>query len=268
MNSVVILIIAHKPDPSPTELASLSQCQKILGKHPIFLICPEGLDVNEYSKAVPNIKFDFIDPKWQSSYAMFNRLKIEPFLYERYRKYKYILFYELDAWVFRDELDYWCSMDYDYIGAPWFEGYHKANSTGKFIGVGNGGLSLRKVKSHLKALHSFAYISPPKTRIHTFFLSGLSFHNFIKLIKDLTIQNNVFYAFNNYERNEDKFWGNVVSKRFSWYKVPVMDIAYRFSIEKNGPLLYERNNCQLPFGCHAWEKYDPEFWEQFIEAKI
>ena len=264
MSSVVILIIIHKPDPSQTELASLRQCEKILGKHPIVLVCPEGLNINEYSKAAPKIRFDFIDPKWQSSYAMFNRLKIEPFLYRRYSKYKYILFYELDAWVFRDEIDYWCNQGYDYIGAPWFEGFHEATSNSRFIGIGNGGFSLRKVKSHLKALHSCAYISPAKTVIHGFLLN-ISFASFVTLIKRLTISNNVYYRLNQYDWNEDKFWGNVVAKRFKWYKVPDMQTASRFSMEKNASLLYERNNYKLPMGCHAWERFEPEFWNQFIE---
>ncbi|MFR6542216.1 MAG: DUF5672 family protein [Butyricimonas virosa] len=25
----------------------------------------------------------------------------------------------IDAFVFRDELTYWCTLNYDYIGAPW-----------------------------------------------------------------------------------------------------------------------------------------------------
>jgi hypothetical protein len=41
--------------------------------------------------------------------------------YKRFRDYKFILIYQLDAYVFRDELEYWCEQDYDFIGAPLIE---------------------------------------------------------------------------------------------------------------------------------------------------
>ena len=93
MASVVVLIIAHKREISTNEQRSLAQCHKILGKYPIFLVSPNGLDMSQYKNIIPTIKVDFIDPKWQSSYAMFNRLKILPFIYRRYKHYKFILFY-------------------------------------------------------------------------------------------------------------------------------------------------------------------------------
>jgi hypothetical protein len=82
---VVILIIAHKPQLTPSEIKSMKQCYSVLGKHPIKFICPEGLDISEYKKINPLVEIDFIDPKWQSTYAMFNRLKIEPLLYKKYK---------------------------------------------------------------------------------------------------------------------------------------------------------------------------------------
>ena len=30
-----------------------------------------------------------------------------------------MLIYQLDAFVFQDDLAYWCQQNYDYIGAPW-----------------------------------------------------------------------------------------------------------------------------------------------------
>jgi hypothetical protein len=27
-------------------------------------------------------------------------------------------------------------------------------------------------------------------------------------------------------------------------------------------VLYELNGHELPFGCHAWERYDRAFWEE------
>jgi hypothetical protein len=266
MNSVIVLIIAHQSNPSRENLASLKQCQKILKKYPIVLVCPSGLDVSEYRKTAPDVGFDFIDPHWQSNYRMFNRLKIDPFLYKRYRQFDYILFYELDAWVFRDELQYWCSQGYDYLGAPWFEGYRLTTSKAQFLGVGNGGFSLRKVKSHLRVLYSFSYIKMPRTLLREF-LDHVTPAAFIELLTGLTFKNNTYYLFNTYSLNEDIFWGNIVTRNFDWFKVPDMAIASRFSMELNAPSLYKSNGDQLPFGCHKWEKYHAEFWKRFIQIE-
>ena len=39
----------------------------------------------------------------------------------------------------------------------------------------------------------------------------------------------------------------------------------KFGFEKEPSLLYSKNNNQLPFGCHAWEKYEPDFWEKLMD---
>lgn len=263
MANVVILIITHKPSPSVSEINSLLQCQRVLGKYPIVLICPEGMKVDRYRHFVPGIKIDFIDPKWQQSYASFNRLKIEPFIYRRYSRFEFILFYELDAWVFDDRLEFWCDQGFDFVGAPWFENYDLSRAEARFLGVGNGGFSLRKVKSHLRALHSFAFVRTPKI-IAREFLDNISLEFFFKMIRNLTIGNNTFFLFNDYRFNEDHFWGRVVARKFKWFRVPAFDMAMKFSMELNAPLLYNKNHNKLPFGCHKWEKYHADFWKQFI----
>ena len=49
------------------------------------------------------------------------------------------------------------------------------------------------------------------------------------------------------------------------FKVAEPKVALQFSFEVNPSLLYEMNNQQLPFGCHAFEKYEYEtFWKNFI----
>lgn len=264
MARAAVLIIAHKDRPSATELNSLKQCYKVLNRYPVILICPSNLDTSVYKKHIPNLLVDYIHPKWQQSYAMFNRLKIDPFLYKRYSQYEFIMFYELDAWVFKDELEYWCNRDFDFIGAPWFEAYDAAEENAKFLGVGNGGFSLRKTKSHLRVLNSFRFIRDPKIIIQEL-LHNFSFKSFRLAILNLTVRNNTFFLFNDYRFNEDHFWGGVVAKKFSWFRVPDMKTASRFAIELNAPYLYKLNDYKLPFGCHKWEKYQPDFWEAFIK---
>ncbi len=261
---VIILIIAHKAELSEFEKASLAQCYKILRKYKIKLVCPEGLDVSDYKEVNPQAEFEFIDPKWQATYAMFNRLKIEPFLYRKFRKYKFILFYELDAWVFRDELEEWCKKEYDYIGAPWFKGFHRAGPDSEFVGIGNGGFSLRRIKTYLRSSYRFSYILKPAFLFREY-KKAPSVDKFFKLLADLTFRNNTFFLFNDFKGNEDFFWMRIVARDFPGFRIPSVEEALRFAIETN-PSTFIKSDKDLPFGCHAFLKYEPSFWEKYIPA--
>jgi hypothetical protein len=268
--NVVVLIIAHKQFLSDAEKASLKQCYKVLGKHDIVLICPKGLDVAEYIAIYPQAKIDFIDPVWQSTYAMFNRLKIEPFLYERYKQYEYILFYELDAWVFSDELAYWSKKNYDYVGAPWVR--EDAAHNLKFIPGQNGGFSLRRVKSYLKVLHSFKIIDSPSVvwKHHRKFHNGAQLFLRVPLIllRMLGWQNNFHSEMKKADYNEDVFWSKRVPEIYPDFTVAPNEDAMKFAFEQRPSVLYRLNQEKLPFGCHAWPKYEPEFWKQFMDEEV
>jgi hypothetical protein len=257
---------------------SLRQCLSVLERYDIKLVCPIGLDVSDYRKVSSSLSFEFIDPRWQQSYRAFNRLKISPFLYSRFRKYEFILFYELDAFVFRDELQDWCDAGYDYIGAPWFENFHECTEQSPFIGVGNGGFSLRRTRSALRALWSFSYIRKPRELLSRAPMTPCDLElltpridkeewritKFGRAIRNLTIANNTFYPFNDFSRNEDLFWGHFVRRSFAWFKVASFEDSRKFSFESNARLLFRLNENKLPFGCHAWRKQDPTFWAPHI----
>lgn len=280
--NAIILVLVHKPELMPGEALALSQCAAILGDYNITVVCPSGMDVSRYTAISRNINFHFIDPWWQASYANFNFLKTSPLLYRTYRRYNYILFYELDAFVFRDELNYWCRAGYDYIGAPWFYGFEHCTSESPVLGVGNGGLSLRRTSSALRVLRSFSYIWKPRELLGdrrntpealAYVMSLIPregknrrrwYYSIRRIIQNFITGNNTFYPFNNCGLNEDVFWGLVVPRNFPWFNVAPADAARRFSIECNPRQLFELNGNQLPFGCHAWQKYDPEFWGPHI----
>jgi hypothetical protein len=77
--------------------------------------------------------------------------------------------------------------------------------------------------------------------------------------RNIALGNNTFYLLNDFSEDEDIFWGLIAPKSFSWFKVASVDGARKFSFECNPRKLFELNANQLPFGCHAWQKYDPEF---------
>jgi hypothetical protein len=278
-NKVVVLILVHKPRMTTSERCSLRQCVNVLGNYDIHIICPEGMNVDSYKHVSEIISFNYIDRFWQSSYKNFRRLKISPLLYRMFSMYEFVLFYELDAFVFRDELFFWCEADYDYIGAPWFEGFANCTDQSPFIGVGNGGFSLRKTSSALRVLSSFSYIRKPRELLwshydQNFFspvptvLKRRALREKIKLIKNLIIANNTYWILNDYAGPEDFFWGLFVPRSFSWFKVAPFEAARMFSVELNPALMYRLNKQKLPFGCHGWRKYDPVFWAPHIKKHV
>jgi hypothetical protein len=256
---VVILVISHKSILDENEIKSLKQLYNILGHYPIKFICPEGLDVSSYKIIGKEIKFDFVKSNWLSNYVMFNKFKLWPKLYYKYKKYKYALFYEPDAWVFRDELIEWCDKRYDYIGAPWFENWHDALENSPIVGVGNGGLSLRNVKKTIRLLNRMKMAG----RLHNYLVKeslfaktakGLNFYPKLLKYTDERRAKGI---------NED-YQIYLLSKVFRWYKIAPVEDALRFSFDVNPRVLYKMNDYKLPFGCHAWKKHDREFWDRYI----
>lgn len=252
-----IVIPVYQKMLTASEAASLKQAFHVLHKHPIVIVKPESLTLpSEFSGL--NFKTITFSDHYFSSIEGYNRLLLHPKFYLKFLSFSHMLIYQLDAWVFRDELEQWCKKGYDYIGAPWFEGWDHAKPGAVAIGVGNGGFSLRRISSQLRALFSFSYLKPKK-ELTAEYIKGL--RSRMELIRDLSIRNNTFFLFNTFIENEDHFFGLVVTERFAWYKVAPVDEALKFSLETNPSYHYKG---LLPFGCHAWQRYEPEFWSKYI----
>ncbi len=236
MQQVAVVIPLYKSTISAGEEFSLRQAKVVLGNHPIVFICPDKLNIEAHSAAIPTATIERFSDAYFQNVEGYSRLLLSPNFYKSFLDFEYILIYQTDAYVFRDELSEWCNKGFDYIGAPWSErpplakGKPKIDIQNWFIGrVGNGGFSLRKVKSHYN-----------NTR---FFRPILWFM----------------------EKNEDMFWGLFLYGLNPFFKRPKWQDALRFAFEMNPRKSYELTNRQLPFGVHAWQKYDKEFWEEFIK---
>ena len=254
-----IVIISHKEILSDFELISLNQCCNVFKNRSIFLIVPDSLDLKNYNSVIDSLKVVRTKDKNLCTYEAFNRYKISIGLYWKFRKYDYILFYEPDAYVFKDDLDFWMDKNYSLIGAPWLE---NVNDKLIFNGVGNGGFSLRHVNSHIKALLTFMYIENPKSLVSSVmdFPNRNIIQKYLSILKRLTISNNTFFLFNDFNYHEDVFWSNHVSRIYDWFVIPLPEEALKFSFEVEPLKLFELNNFNLPMGCHAWAKYDLDFW--------
>ncbi|MFV0144747.1 hypothetical protein OBJ68_05330 [Empedobacter falsenii] len=252
---MVVVIPIYKSILSSDEIISLEQCFKILGQHEIRFVAPLGLDVSEYqSRLNKEMKVEFFEPNYFTNIRGYNQLMLSLEFYTRFKAYEYMLIYQLDCFVFRDELDYWCKQGYDYIGAPWldYSFYNKSrieknkflirrflNKTNKYTTrdvlvnrVGNGGFSLRKIAACINTLKE-----KPKNITDKFRLSNNT--------------NSLF--------NEDVFWSIEASK----LKKPNYKIASKFSLDTAVEIGIRLNNNKLPFGCHAWHK-NYKSWKNYI----
>lgn len=273
--NVVIIIPVYKKKMSSNEEISFTQCMNILSNYEICLIAHGELDLSEYidiisSKSI-RYSIQIFEKKYFNNINSYNNLLLQKFFYESFIGYDYMLLYQLDAFVFRDELLYWCSQNYDYIGAPWFENHGSIEEGNSLCGgVGNGGFSLRRINFFIRA-YSWKYpILKPLVIIKNYYKFHSLYHFIIRLpyiiLKCLGFQNNIgYYTRNNkYVETEDVFWSLYTQK--SWIKTNIPDekTAMKFSFEKSPAYLYKLNNNELPFGCHAWEKYDLNFWRTHI----
>lgn len=267
---VLVLVMTYREKLSHLERISLKQCLSVLSAHPIAIVKPNYLDISQWADVDANIGIEEFDDRYFINVGTYSRLLLSKEFYKRFEQYEYILIHQLDAFVFRDELLAWCETGYDYIGAPWFEGFSHANTKANFIAGGNGGFSLRKVSTHLKVLQSFSYINRPaenwKLRVEQRPSGKNLFVEFAGFLLDMTVRNNTFHALNSFKGYEDQFWCLVAARNFGWFKIPDHLTEMKFAMEMQPARLYELNDRKLPFGCHAWWKYQFDFWKPFISS--
>lgn len=270
MKQCVVIIPLYKDSPSKIEIASFRQGLSILKRYDISIITHTGVNLTEYLKIAKevgkNFNIQYFDKNYFTSVYGYNRLCLSTSLYERFINYEYMLIYQTDAWVFKDELEYWCNKGYDYIGAPWFKTKDWKNFSHKFDSVGNGGFSLRRVKHCLEIL-----TLNNEKKILT--LQGLislsnSIIDYLKVpIKYWGICNNIKYFVNKKKHYiyEDMLFSKYA--KFSTFNCKIAEChdGMRFSFEANPSYLFKLNQNQLPFGCHAFEKFEYDiFWKKYI----
>jgi hypothetical protein len=68
--------------------------------------------------------------------------------------------------------------------------------------------------------------------------------------------------------SDERFIANRASHYYPAFKIAPLETALRFAFECVPRYCFEKNNHKLPFGCHAWQKYDREFWEPYLLKKI
>lgn len=260
-DDIVVIIPIYRSVLTEDEYISLNQCVRILSDYSIVLVKPESLDVSTIISDFSSLSFESFPDQYFVSLRAYNKLVLDEVFYTRFIKYEYMLIYQLDAYVFKDELLFWANKEYDYIGAPWLPwDYSNLTKLGRLklivkrnmyaflcrkkykskkycnYQVGNGGFSLRRISKMLDVVRFY------KDRI-SFFLDDKK----------------PFYP-------EDVFLLLEVTSCKYRIRRPGFKEALKFSIEENPEWAYDYNKKELPFGCHDWnhDSYS-DFWLPFIK---
>lgn len=232
--NISVCIPIYKTVLDVKELRILNHSLKKAFGHEIFFAAPETMDISFYGAQFPDAKILTFKSSFFQSERTYSQLLLQIEFYERFST-DFLLVLQTDALIFRDNLDYWASLNFDYIGAPWAGGidFPFATLTPSFSKdfslrptIGNGGLSLRKVSSMKLLLNQF---------------------------KD---QARIWASVGN---PEDVFFG-MAAQLTPEFLIPNFLTAARFSIETFPSCFLELIAPEVPFGCHAFDRYEPDTW--------
>ncbi len=228
LNKCVIVVPIYKLEFDYDEYHSIVQLFNILGKYNIVAIYPQSLDLTYYLNT-----FNFTEyySLWDSHFENYpygyNALLMSDGFYDMFSEYEYMLIYQPDAWVFKDELEYWCNKGYDHIGAPnLYNAYYDIYI--QIGGVGNGGFSLRKISWWKKNCKKYEYIKQHILSLNEKDAYSIGEDHFPILIN---------------------FYENIKCAN-----LPSLYEAMHFAWEIDPHMLFQLTDYKIPFGCHAYKK--------------
>jgi len=263
-NNLVVVTPIYKKDISTDEYLSINSSILHLTAYDKVIVAPKKfMNDKEFLSIWDSYgyKIIFFDDKHFVSTDSYNQFMMDVSFYKSFEEYDYMLMYQLDVLVFSDSLDYWMSKKIDYVGAPWII----EDEDGKrFEGAGNGGLSLRNIKTFIKVLESKKLFN--KKNSFTKLPLNMKFKNIFvlwfllrtKLTRHFTSLYKMVY-----DGQEDRFWAFYATFFVEDFKVATVKESLLFAFERYPEFCFEQNGKKLPFGVHAWERYNPVFWEKY-----
>lgn len=240
------------------EIAAFTQAIRMTQDYHHVFIAPQSMEFDSSFSSFGGIEVVRFNDDYFKNIAGYNRLMLAKEFYRAFSDYEYMLIHQSDAYLFKPELDFWLKKGFDYIGAPWIKPgkillidfYHQVLKFAPFIfpaharrryivrnNVGNGGLSLRKISSFIYVLECI-----PEEILNTYVMSEER------------------------DYNEDVFWSLEAPMVYQPMNIPKWQESLFFSFETDPAWSYKKVGRQLPFGCHAFAKNKPSFWEQYIPA--
>lgn len=268
----VVVPLSSDPELSADEEVSLRHVCHFLGGYDRFLIAPRGSGAARDGFTTLEFSHRFF-----GSATAHHRLLMWRGFYRAFQDYQYILIHHLDALTLSNDLDRWCAAGWDYIGAPWLP----CDDTPwvKEPHVGNGGFTLMKVASALEVLHNRHHLEPHSYVADLVIRNGdllrPLFRTATRLAEPAGRPAPLQRVLQFWERHEalalnglnnDYFWSFDAVRYLPSFSVAPVAEGLRFAFEAAPRTCFELNHRQMPFGCHAWTKFDRAFWEPHLLA--
>lgn len=268
MKSIAIVIPVYKEFMTEAEKIAFVQCLRVLKERDVVLVAPKQLNISSYIKYAVSCGVKLNVKLFSKSYfegiAGYNRLMQSLLFYQSFCDYAYVLIYQLDAYIFRDELDIWMGKEYDYVAAPWFEDYGTYEDGKKLWKVGNGGFSLRRVEFFIQQIKKKKWLS--YRRLCEYYSPSTFWDHLYMLFRAFSgYKNNFNFWQKQAGMNEDFFWSVFMQTIGMSVRIPSPLQAVAFAFEKSPTYLFRINGNRLPMGCHAWMKYEYDsFWKNYM----
>ena len=266
----IVVPLSARTELLPEEEVSLCHLLHFLSGYDKYFVAPPGGFIPH-----DGLKLVHFHRKFFGSAASHNQLLMWPGFYRAFKDYKYILMYHLDSLVLSNEIAQWCEADLDYIGAPWLP--CPDTPWVKEPHVGNGGFTLMKVESVLKVLY-YRHRKKPATYWKDMLMRNrIRLRLFFRILQWLQpsfpnspIVNRPLHGLtcaesrDRHSCNNDYFWSYNAKRYWPEFKVASVEEGLRFAFEAGPRLCFELNGGRMPFGCHAWARYDRTFWEPYL----
>lgn len=270
LQSVTVVIPLYRNQLNDIERWAVERNMRVLAPgRDIVVVCPHGLDLSPLDDLLGieagRCRVERFAPYFFDGRRGYNRFMLSSELYSRFVDSEFIVVCQTDVALFHDNLDYWCSLDYDYIGAPWLparnevEGWNiikrgayklrrgwarlKSGFDPVMLKwkVGNGGFSLRRTGAMLRVLEEHGHE--------------------IEVMTDATTGVAGF---------EDVVWSVRVNEL--WHgslRIPDAATAARFSIEGHPEMAMRLTGGELPMGTHAFNRRrNRAFWSNYLDFNI
>jgi len=257
----VVVVPVHRAGPLPSEIVSLRQCGKVLSKRDIVILAPKHLDLGIYRELLPCAADLRVEPHWMASYKAYNRMMVSPLVFNALPGYTHMIVHEPDAIVIRDEIDYWCNQPFDYIGAPALEGWGQADADEPVTRFGNFGFSFHRLSTSRRIINSSLRWQPFYTAVVENLIRGLGGdkarlrQGLIRLGSAGRLRG----AYKLFDGYCDGFWSFIVPTVDKTFRIPTADVAIQFAWDAVPSRYMELCGGRLPFGIHAWFKWDFAF---------
>ena len=272
LQKCVIVVPVYLSKMSQTDRTSFDALCRVLGSSwPIAIATHSAVSLSEHQAIARrygvSLRVELFDARFFAGLHGYNKLMLSPDFYRRFAESEYMLIYQLDVYVFRDELADWCNRGYDYIGGPLFALRHVRNTTKDAV-VGNGGCSLRRISTMLRVLqgegwHTLRWVFTYRIPRHPYVVLRRRF-----LYRTMLLAMGIgFRPLSDWITHfvaEDLFFSIALRGTPLELKVPPVSEAWQFAYNIAPQFWHEQNGRRLPFCCHAWPAQYQIFWHQYI----